>query len=724
MKNFKLLFESILLLTEDRIDYLKQQYKDKLPTDHDELAKHTDTDKIVDHFADKADPTSNKVHTQWLLNQYKSKNIRQEDAPQLKSTLQDFEKTKNSLEKKDLNQYNSVGELRDAVATQKAPVERAMKEKESAEARKGSDMPKLYDQDGVQGFKIPNKETSIKNYGPGGVMAKTNWCTAANSENNMFNHYKGGKYTMHFPNGEVLQFHHQSNQIKDKNDSEINEGDPRFKDYEHHIGNFIKQTKGDEKDSRIAKRFQTYTPEEVDAGIESWNNPNHYFGRSHTLHDIAKRAKLTDVQIEKIKNSHKSKNEYDSHPADHLLSNSNISIDKLEPLIKEAYKSPKSPTLLSNLSENSNLKGKYLDKLLKHHMEQVGTSEPLIKLAEKNSHLSESNINEILDKKSTLANTLAKNHGITLTKEHQDKIIDKTSKSEGTPQALYSMSERKDLHPESVDKLIDLNNLGVNVNLIDNHQANLSSDHIKKLIRNSNVPQVARLFNSDHENMKDNREAAFNNILRHTKEFPKESVFGMIANSKHLTKDHVNKMIEAGDNAPHSKGDIYRKISNHKKLDSGQISNLLDKPEASQYADSLLQNNRLKPEHLHKIMDNMLEENHHEDILNHPSTNTEVLHKLFDKGNTLTRNNILHHPKAQLSHFNKAMDMGTKMHGAISSSPSAPPSMLHDLADSPLSFVRSNVVKNKNTLPETHAKLINDSLPEIAALAKKKYKGK
>ena len=724
MKNFKLLFESILLLTEDRIDYLKQQYKDKLPTDHDELAKHTDTDKIVDHFADKADPTSNKVHTQWLLNQYKSKNIRQEDAPQLKSTLQDFEKTKNSLEKKDLNQYNSVGELRDAVATQKAPVERAMKEKESAEARKGSDMPKLYDQDGVQGFKIPNKEASIKNYGPGGVMAKTNWCTAANSANNMFNHYKGGKYTMHFPNGEVLQFHHQSNQIKDKNDSEINEGDPRFKDYEHHIGNFIKQTKDDEKDSRIEKRFQTYTPEEVDAGIESYNDSGHYRGRRHVLNDIAKRAKLTDDQFEKIKNSYKSKNEYEDHPSDYLLSNSNISDDKLEPLIKEAYKSPKRQALLDNLAKNTNLKGDHLDTLVKHHMEQVGTSEPLVNLVERNSHLSERNINEILDKKPILSNTLANNHGITLTKEHQDKIIDKTSKSEGTPQALYSMSKRKDLHPESIDKLINLKNVRVNDNLIDNHQANLSSDHIKKMLSDGNVGQVAKLFNSDHENMKDHREEAFNNILKHTKEYPKDSAFGMISNSKHLTKDHVNKMIEAGDNAPHSKGDIYRKISNHKKLDSGQISNLLDKPEASQYVDKLLQNNKLKPEHLHKIMDEMMQENHHEDILNHPASNTEVLHKLFDKGNIITRNNILHHPKAQLSHFKKAMDMGTKMHGAISSSPSAPPSMLHDLADSPLSFVRSNVVKNKNTLPETHAKLINDSLPEIAALAKKKYKGK
>jgi hypothetical protein len=70
------------------------------------------------------------------------------------------------------------------------------------------------------------------------------------------------------------------------------------------------------------------------------------------------------------------------------------------------------------------------------------------------------------------------------------------------------------------------------------------------------------------------------------------------------------------------------------------------------------------------------------------------------------------------------MELGAPMHGAISSSPSAPPSMLDKLADSPLSFVRHNVAKNKNTSNETYAKLLNDSLPEIAALAKKKHKGK
>ena len=127
MKSYQTLLESFELLTEDRIDYLKNQYKDKLSTDHDQLAKHKESDKIIDHFASKADPSTGKVHTQWLIGQYAKKNIRQEDAPQLKATLNDFALVKDNLEKKDLNQYKDVGELRDAITTQKATVEKKEK---------------------------------------------------------------------------------------------------------------------------------------------------------------------------------------------------------------------------------------------------------------------------------------------------------------------------------------------------------------------------------------------------------------------------------------------------------------------------------------------------------------------------------------------------------------------------------------------------------------------
>ena len=51
MKSYQTLLESFELLTEDRIDYLKNQYKDKHSKDHDQLAQHKESDKIIDHSA-------------------------------------------------------------------------------------------------------------------------------------------------------------------------------------------------------------------------------------------------------------------------------------------------------------------------------------------------------------------------------------------------------------------------------------------------------------------------------------------------------------------------------------------------------------------------------------------------------------------------------------------------------------------------------------------------
>ena len=730
MKNFKDLLEYALLLTEDRIDFLKQQFKDRLPVDHDELAKHTASDDIVNHFATKADPTPNKTHTQWLLNQYRSKNIRQEDAPQLKSTLQDFEKTKNNLEKKDINQYSNVGELRDAVATQKAPVEQQIKAKKEAAERKVGDMPKLYDQDGVQGFKIPNKEASISNYGPNGKMASTSWCTAANSAQNMFNHYKGGKYTMHFPNNEVLQFHHQSNQIKDKHDVEINEGDPRFKDYEHHIGNFIKQTEEDEPNSRISKRFHSYTPEEVEKHISKYEgyanaNPSNSYNLYHReLSGVASKAKLTDEQIERIKNTNAPKHDLEeTHPADYLAGNSNLSKEHVDKIAEEAHSSPKKYSLYANLSKNTNLSGEHLDKVFDHYMGEVGTSEPIMNLLRNNPHLSEKHIDSVFSKKPAAATELIKNNGIALNKKHEDKFIDVASEN-NDHNKLAHLANRKQLHPDTIEKLIDKKHVSVNDALIKNRDISLSDGHIKKIISNNNMKNLVDLFNSDHENMSANREEVVNKLIENAKNNPKYNYLGLLANSKHLTNEHVNRMIAAGDEAPDSKESIYENISKHRKLDASQITKLLSKPDYTSYLSNLLKNNKLKADHLHKVLDDGVFDENHEDILQHPSANNEVIGKLFDKSNHITRSHILHSPKAQLSHFNKSMELGAPMHGAISSSPSAPPSILDKLAESPLSFVRHNVAKNKNTSNETYAKLLNDSLPEIAALAKKKHKGK
>ena len=112
-KQFIILEQELL---ENRIETLKTKvFKDGFNTSHDTQAQHKDTSDIVDHFADKADPTNKKIHTQWILNQYKRSKIRQEDHPRIREALSNFETHKGKLENKDINQYKSLSDVEDAV---------------------------------------------------------------------------------------------------------------------------------------------------------------------------------------------------------------------------------------------------------------------------------------------------------------------------------------------------------------------------------------------------------------------------------------------------------------------------------------------------------------------------------------------------------------------------------------------------------------------------------
>ncbi len=84
------------ILMEDRIDYLKANIG-PISTSHDPMATHTSTPDIIDHFAEHADPTRNKVHTQYILGLYKRGIIRQSDAPRVHQALSNFDRYKTLL---------------------------------------------------------------------------------------------------------------------------------------------------------------------------------------------------------------------------------------------------------------------------------------------------------------------------------------------------------------------------------------------------------------------------------------------------------------------------------------------------------------------------------------------------------------------------------------------------------------------------------------------------
>lgn len=732
MKLFKDLREQYgNMILEDRIDFLKQQHKDKLSTDHDTLAKIKDSDKIIDHFSKKADPTTSKNYTQWLIGQYKGQKIRQEDAPQLKSTLSDFEKVKNNLEKKDINQYKDVGELRDAVATQKGSVEKASKEKAASAERKGVDLKKMYDADGVEGFQIPNKESSVRNYGPGGKQGATTWCTAANSDSNMFNHYKGGKYTMHFPNGEKLQFHHQSGQVKDKNDVEIKEGDPRFAPYEKHISNFIKQTEPLEKgESDISNRFKTYEPDEVEQHLSahekflednkdaSWRTSPH----EKTVNDIAKKAPLSDDQFKRLRELKSDDNWRDS-PKQHMYQNPNLTDSQVSTIIGDKHERNRTNPI-ATLAKNPSTKGENLDKISDEVL-KYSENHDLNNLAN-NPNLEDRHITRIMKERPEFKRHLALNNNIKFSPETQKDYINSGNKIDVYDSDLSHLSQRPDLSPESINHIANSTDRHAVRHLISNPDVQLSKDHIDSILKNHDAEGDAskQLFHSHHEEANNRSSELFDNML----DAPKQSIIGGTSNSKMFNKEHLAKLIEKGDAPDKSVANLHVEASKSNKLSSDQIHHLIDKTggnETSGVIDNLLKNNKLKPEHLQKIVNTVkLPEWKKQSVLDHPAANAQVLHDTYDKGTTHDKTSVLHHPAVQTSHFAKALaEPGFKLHGAISSAPGAPPSALNKMAESPLSFVRQNVASHKNTPQETLKDLKSDSNEQVAAAAAKRYKG-
>ena len=229
------LYESLLL--EDRIQFLKDK-NPQIDTSHDTLAKHRDAASIIDHFAQHADPSKNKQHTQWILGQYKKQNIRQEDASRIHTALSNFDRYKSKLDKKDINAYKSVSGIENAVhphlgtAATKAEVQREA-------AVKG----RILVHDDGAGLKVyrleatpEGKKASQDIYGGGHHLGgtHTSWCTAARSDDCMFDDYaKAGSelHVIHTPTGKVYQAHTKSRQIMNAKDDDVTAEHPDI----HHI---------------------------------------------------------------------------------------------------------------------------------------------------------------------------------------------------------------------------------------------------------------------------------------------------------------------------------------------------------------------------------------------------------------------------------------------------------------------------------------------------------
>lgn len=223
------------LLLEGRIDFVKKQYKDKISTDHDSFAPHKDSDAIVDHFAEHGDPTKKKLYTGWIVGQYKksgmsdeelaqrkltrSAPVYQEDAPKIHGILSTFDEFKHKLPKKDINQYDSVKELSDAVEPYQANPDKHTVD-ETPHPGRGL----KYEDENIKVYHLNSKEASQHLYGGGSEKGKTDWCTAYKTGNNMFDNYNssGKLHVIHDKKAhKVYQYHVNEAQFMDAHDNEI-----------------------------------------------------------------------------------------------------------------------------------------------------------------------------------------------------------------------------------------------------------------------------------------------------------------------------------------------------------------------------------------------------------------------------------------------------------------------------------------------------------------------
>lgn len=166
------------VLLEDRVDFVKKQ-NPHIDSTHDHFATARKGPDIVQYFADHADPTPKKHYTQWIINRYKTRDFRQEDAERVNAALTSFHKNKQHMPKegRDIGHYGSLSQLEDALPKEDI---KSKKEEKREVKHEGADV--VHSEPGLSVHKLKT-HAAAQFYG-----ANTKWCTAGKNSN-MFDHY-------------------------------------------------------------------------------------------------------------------------------------------------------------------------------------------------------------------------------------------------------------------------------------------------------------------------------------------------------------------------------------------------------------------------------------------------------------------------------------------------------------------------------------------------------
>lgn len=714
------------LLVENRLEFIKNSNKDNIPREHDPESSKLSTDKVVDHIATNIDTSKNKSHTQWLVNRYKAGDFKLSDSKNVKKVVDSFAASKNHLELKDIGEYKSLTHLKDSIAPVKAKVKAVSdKNKETT-----TDMPVVFQENGATGYKVPNKKTSIANYGPHGKLAQTRWCTAANSDNNMFDGYKGGKYTLHLDNDHILQLHHQTNQLKDVDNQEINlKKDSRFAQHKDTIDNFAKVTHELEgkPDSKLVKQ-EAPDQNTIDAAIKQHDDALSDFERNRaqggysTTSEVSRRhnditnllanASLSDDQFDKLEKFKTIPNSWSNdigivNMTEHHASSPNIKPEHISRIAKyevsdELIKNPNN-TVDSNHAIVDNIKTEHSANMfakksvgaLPEHFAKIEHLSPDFKKSAIMNCNTDTNIpkhyfDDLKNSEDETLLTISRHPAIP---EHIAEHINNTS---GSARVLRGLTENHSV-PFHIAKSAFVKAGGNLRNIIEHPQANKES--ITELVNHHlDNPTSATGSNWLHSSRlsKDN----IKQIINHPSAMINMSRYGpSLTDAVNVKSSDLETLINKNEFDPKS-NDHVGAITKSRVVNTKVLDTLLNKTGMT---------NRLSKSILDDIPPEHISSKHLHDILDSDEVSIGDKHK------------TLFHQSAQLSHFNKVKD-DVRFHGAISNSENAPPSILHSLATSAMDHVRLNVAKNPNTEKRTYNILKNDANTEIAKISEKKAK--
>lgn len=160
----------------------------------------------------------NKGYFTWLYNMIKNNQLKSEDFYKVKEYLRIFDKFVNKIpnESRDINKFKNINDLYDVVKEFEGSEDEISTSKTSEiKDIKKNEVEKVFE-DGEWLIMIPKTERASCLIGKG-----TQWCTAADQSNNMFDHYNqdGPLYVMVDKNNDTkYQLHFESNQLMDAND--------------------------------------------------------------------------------------------------------------------------------------------------------------------------------------------------------------------------------------------------------------------------------------------------------------------------------------------------------------------------------------------------------------------------------------------------------------------------------------------------------------------------